>query len=69
MPMYHRPKTRGELRDKLKAGIPCEVVGTNAGFTTMMLESWLEFKDFTVRMSENAGWVVFEPKEKQHDSK
>jgi len=58
---YFRPKTRGELRDKLKNGVVCEVVAHNAGFTKLMLNGWLEFKDFTIRLSENIGWSVFEP--------
>lgn len=57
----YRPKTRGELRDKLREGTACEVVSENVGITTIMLTGWLEFNNFTVKPSENLGWSIFEP--------
>ena len=59
--IYHRPGTRGELRDSLKAGIICEVVTSVASWTAGMLIGWMWFSDFTTRPSENAGWTIFEP--------
>lgn len=58
---YYRPSTRGELRDQLQAGVPCEVATSMANSTKIMLEGWLEFSDFRTRPSENDGWTVFEP--------
>ena len=60
---YHRPKTRGELKDKLKEGVECEVVTTNAS-VTMHLLAWLDLwndEHYTIRQSENEGWSVFVP--------
>ncbi len=57
---YVRPKTRGELRDLLLAGVPCEVASHVAEMTTVMLQGWLGVSKFSVRPSENAGWSVFE---------
>jgi len=57
---YARPKTRGELRDLLKSGVNCEVPTSNVEITSMLLRTWLEFESFTVRLSENSGWSVFE---------
>lgn len=60
---YHRPKTRGELRDKLKEGVLCEVVASNTSITSHML-AWMDFWeniDYSVRSSENNGWDVFVP--------
>lgn len=56
-----RPKTRGELRDKLMAGEKCEVAGDVADITAIMLGGWLNFNNFTVKDSETPGWVIFEP--------
>jgi len=64
---YHRPKTRGELRDKIKEGIECEVVASNASITTHLL-AWFGLwkgKHFNVRQSENPGWVIFVPIKKE----
>ncbi len=61
---YFRPKTRGELKEKLRSGIACEVVSSNVSITSLLLRGWLEFDGFTVRQSENEGWSVFEPKAK-----
>jgi len=58
-PIYFRPKTRGELRDKLREGISCEVVANVAEMTDHMLRGWLEFTSFTVEPSHNSGWVVY----------
>jgi hypothetical protein len=57
---YARPKTRGELRDLLKDGIPCEVVSSNVSITSALLRGWLDFDSFTFRQSETPGWSVFE---------
>ena len=56
-----RPVTRGELRDRLARGETCEVVTSNVEITSMLLRGWLEFKEFSVRPSENDGWSLFEP--------
>jgi hypothetical protein len=61
----YRPKTRGELKDCLKKGIPCEVVGYVAEMTATMLRGWLKFDKFTIAPSETYGWVVFEPKKEE----
>ena len=58
---YHRPTTRGELRDRLARGETCEVVSSNASITSMMIRGWLQFDGFMVRQSENDGWSIFEP--------
>lgn len=58
-PGYTRPKTRGELRDLLKDGTPCEVVSSNVSITSTLLKC-LDFDSFTVRPSETPGWSVFE---------
>ncbi len=57
---YARPSTRGELRDLLAAGTPCEVASHVSEMTAVMLSGWLDFPNFTVRQSENTGWSVFE---------
>ena len=58
---WARPATRGELRDKLRNGVACEVAAHVAEMTGMMLRGWLDFDAFTVRPSDNAGWTLFEP--------
>jgi len=56
-----RPKTRGELLDKLKLGIKCEVIASNAEFTKICLDGWLKFEGkYKVSPSHNTGWVIFE---------
>jgi len=59
---YFRPKTRGELVDKITEGVPCEVATSVVEFTNMCLAYWLglDSTSFTVRPSENEGWVVYE---------
>jgi hypothetical protein len=59
--VWVRPKTRGELRDRLVRGETCEVVTSNVETTTMLLHGWLAFDKFSVRPSENDGWSLFEP--------
>lgn len=62
-PAYHRPKTRGELRDKLKEGITCEVVASDTNITSHAL-AWLDLwenVDYWVRSSKNEGWDLFVP--------
>ena len=64
---YVRPKTRGELCDKLKEGIECEVVTSNVETTRMLIDSWLRMDGkYDVRPSENAGWSVFFPHNIEH---
>jgi len=58
---YYRPQTRGELRDKLKEGVQCEVVTDSVAFTKIALAGWLDFDAFTIHPSENTGWMVFSP--------
>ena len=56
-----RPKTRGELLDKLKEGVRCEVVASNKEITDICLDGWLNFKGrYKTRPSENVGWVIYE---------
>ena len=56
-----RPKTRGELLDKLKQGIKCEVVASNEGITSILLDGWLKFAGkYKTYPSENIGWVIYE---------
>jgi hypothetical protein len=57
---YARPRTRGELRDLLNSGVPCEVVSDVAEMTEILLKGWLGMYCFEVRPSENKGWSVFE---------
>ena len=61
---YCRPKTRGELRDKLKEGIQCEVASHTAEITSILVQGWLEFNNFSVRPSKNRGWSLFTPTER-----
>ena len=58
---WARPATRGELRDKLREGIPCEVASHVAEMTATMLRGWLDFEAFTVRPSSSDEWTLFEP--------
>jgi len=56
-----RPKTRGELVEKLKQGIKCEVVASNEEITSLCLNGWLNFEGkYKTYPSENAGWVIYE---------
>ena len=56
-----RPKTRGELRDKLKQGVKCEVVASNEEITSICLDGWLKFEGkYKTYPSENVGWVIYE---------
>lgn len=58
-----RPKTRGELKNKLKEGISCEVPSYYAEMMATMLRGWSKFDDFIYYASEeNIGWHIFEPK-------
>lgn len=58
--VFCRPTTRGELKEKLSVGIPCEVASYAAEMTANLLRGWLEFDEFVTRPSENEGWTVFE---------
>ena len=62
---FHRPATRGELRDKLSSGETCEVVTSNVTITSIMLRGWLNFDNFIVCPSTNAGWSLFKSIKKQ----
>jgi len=56
-----RPKTRGELLNKLKEGIKCEVVSSNEEITSIMLDGWLKCEGkYKTYPSENDGWVIYE---------
>lgn len=56
-----RPKTRGELLNKLKQGIKCEVVASNEEITSICLDGWLKFAGkYKTYPSENVGWVIYE---------
>jgi len=59
-----RPKTRGELYDKIKEGIKCEVVASNESFTSLALQTIAIIKKegikFKTSPSKNIGWVIFE---------
>lgn len=57
---YLRPKTRGKLVKELQNGTPCEVVAHNKKITQILIDNWLKPTSYTVRPSENDGWVVFE---------
>ena len=57
----HRPSTRGELVNKLRKGIKCEVVSSNVEFTSICLDGWLNFQGkYKVYPSNNNGYTVFE---------
>jgi hypothetical protein len=59
MKEYFRPKTRGELKDKIKEGVECEVASFVVEMNNMLLTGWLDFKDFKTRPSENEGWTIY----------
>jgi hypothetical protein len=54
-----RPKTRGELRNRLANGEICEVVSSNVDITSILLRGWLQFNNFAVEPSDNIGWSLF----------
>jgi|WetSurMetagenome_2_1015567.scaffolds.fasta_scaffold498228_1 hypothetical protein len=59
---FYRPTTRGELLNKLKSGVKCEVVSTNEEISSICLDGWLNFKgQYKTYLSENIGWTVYEP--------
>jgi len=59
-PCYTRPKTRGELCDKLKQGVECEVVTSNVETSRILIDGWLGMEGkYGVRASERDGWSVF----------
>jgi hypothetical protein len=49
----------GELKEKLKAGIPCEVPLSKAEYATIALRGWLCFPSFAILGPANGGWVCF----------
>jgi len=58
---FHRPKTRGELLEKLKEGVKCEVVASNVEITNIFLDGWLKFEGkYIVYLSPNLGWAIYE---------
>jgi hypothetical protein len=58
---FFRPKTRGELLDKLKQKIKCEVVASNEKITSICLDGWLKFAGkYKTYPSPNLGWVIYE---------
>lgn len=58
---FYRPKTRGELLEKLKEGVRCEVVATNMEITNILLDGWLKFEGkYRTLWSPNKGWVIYE---------
>lgn len=56
-----RPKTRGELVEKLKEGIECEVEASNEEITTICLKGWLNFHSFEVAFCRDKKWVIYKP--------
>lgn len=64
---FTRPKTRGELRDRINAGEICEVAALTEEFTSLMLRSWLNANSFTTCLSPNEGWVLYCPDAKKDD--
>jgi hypothetical protein len=62
---YHRPSTRGELVDKLREGVACEIVDSNVSTTNLLIEGHLDPPRYTVRTSENKGWAVYERVEEE----
>lgn len=64
MTTYFRPKTRGELRQKLKEKIKCEVPSNNEEITSLLLKSLdilnNESVEFTTYLSPNSGWIIYE---------
>jgi len=59
--MTYRPKTRGELKEKLQEGISCEVASHVVSMTNIMLRGWGEFDSFDTKPSENEGWTIYYP--------
>jgi len=58
---FFRPKTRGELLEKLKQGIKCEVVASNEQITSICLDGWLKFQGrYRTLYSPNRGWIIYE---------
>lgn len=59
--VFFRPKTRGELLEKLKEGVRCEVVSSNMEFTNICLDGLLKFEGkYRTLWSPNVGWVIYE---------
>ena len=61
---FLRPKTRGELFNKLKEGIKCEVVASNEEITSICINSLIilnkENLEYKTYPSTNFGWVIYE---------
>lgn len=61
------PKTRGELRDKLKDGESCLVASHVSDMTEILLRGWQDCTEFTTRPAPGRpGWTLFEPTVKQN---
>ena len=59
--IFSRPKTRGELLEKLKENVKCEIVASNEEITSICLDGWLKFEGkYKTRPSINMGWVIYE---------
>jgi hypothetical protein len=60
---YLRPKTRGELYEKLQEGVECEVVSSQRNITPPLLQSLAIIKkeslEIDIRFSENIGWDIY----------
>jgi hypothetical protein len=57
-----RPKTRGELLEKLKAGVKCEVLASDEEITSICLDGWLNFAGrYKTYPSQNIEWIIYEP--------
>ena len=66
--IFFRPKTRGELAQKIIEGIPCEVVSSNREITTMILDGWLGMRNkYYVSLSQNKGWDIYRNTSKLKD--
>lgn len=61
----YKPKTIGELADKLREGVSCIVVASNEEFTNICLDGWLDMRgQYKTRPSKIEGYVIYEPIEK-----
>lgn len=59
--VIYRPKSRGELLEKLKDGIKCEVVSSNVEITNICLDGWLKYNNqYKTTLSYNDGWTIYE---------
>lgn len=61
---YYRPKTRVELRNKLREGVTCEVASQAVEMTVIMIEGWMGFYEYQTEASPNKGWTIFKPNDR-----